>query len=140
MEANGIVKATAQAATITDKLFFLIVGIALYKGFSSKDDGVVSKPVLGRKLGSLLKVEAGKEVNPTLLRGAGPGTAGPKPAQKESIPTWYWLGADLLLVGLALLMVYKGPLPLSASRRVAAIGAVALGGILALWAIRPSKE
>jgi len=88
----------------------------------------------------LLKVEAGKEVNPTLLRGVGPATAGPKPAPKESIPTWYWLGADLLLVGLALLMVYKGPLPLSASRRVAAIGAVALGGILALWAIRPSKE
>lgn len=99
----------------------------------------MSKPVLGRKLGTLLRVEAGKEVNPTLLRGAKTTEPEANPAPKPTIPTWYWLGADLLLVGLALLLAFKGPSPVSGTRLIVAIAAVALGGAFALWAVRPSK-
>ena len=100
----------------------------------------MSKPVLGRKLGTLLKVEAGREVNPTLLRGAKTTEPDPKPAAKPAIPTWYWLGADLLLVGLSLLLVFKGPSPISTIRLIFAIVAIALGCAFALWAMRPPPD
>ena len=98
----------------------------------------MSKPVLGRKLGTLLKEEAGKDVNPTLLRGPRPEAAQGKPPPRASVPPWYWLGADLLLVTFALLILYKSPAPLPATKRAVAVVAVVLGGGLALWALRPT--
>jgi len=139
----------AKTAARTDKQYFLIVGITLYKRFSSKDDAGVSKPVLGRKLGTLLKAEEGKEVNSTLLRTHVPDFSRPKPeevvtpapeaeaaAERSGIPRWYWLGADLLLVVFALLILYKSPAPWPAAKEGLAVGAVVLGGGLALWGLR----
>jgi hypothetical protein len=109
-------------------------------------------------LGTILKGEAGKEVNPTLLRGhvpdfskpnpAPPPKPGPKSAPKPlpepapaapraSIPRWYWLGADLLLVAFALLLQRQSPGKLTSGL---AIAAVILGGALAVWAVRPTAN
>jgi hypothetical protein len=46
----------------------------------------------------------------------------------------------LLLVTFALLIVYKSPVPLPATKRAMAVGFVVLGGGLALWALRPSES
>lgn len=111
-------------------------------------------------------MEAGKEVNPTLLRGHIPDLTQRRPApdakpeeQKprtpqeaqahpfpttatppQAMPMWYWLAADLLLVALALLLVFKRPGPLTPLRGCIAVGSVVLGGGLALWALRQSAE
>jgi hypothetical protein len=154
---DGRPSAAAQMAARANRYFFLIIVITLYKRFSSKDDGFVSKPVLGRKLGALLKEEADKEVNPTLLRGHIPVFSRAEPSAsseqeqangredaeaptRAAIPVWYWLGADLLLVALALAIAFKGAAPVSATRRIVAVGVVVLGGVLAVWALRGQEK
>jgi len=92
----------------------------------------------------LLKGERAKIVNPTLLQGQG--TEAPeartrgKMEQRAGWPIWYWLAADLALVALALLILYKSPVPLPAARRALAVFAVALGGVFAVWAAKLSEK
>jgi hypothetical protein len=104
----------------------------------------VSKPVLGRNLGTLLKGETGRNVNPTLLQGQVTERPRSEPEQKveqrASWPVWYWLAADLALVTLALIVVYRSPVPLSAGRQALAVIAVALGGVFAVWAAKLSEK
>jgi hypothetical protein len=110
-------------------------------------------------LGTILKGEAGKEVNPTLLRGHVPDFSkpnpalpprpapklaakpapepAPAPAPRTSIPRWYWLAADLLLVAFALVLQRQSPGKLTSGL---AVGAVVLGGALAVWAVRPASN
>jgi hypothetical protein len=45
----------------------------------------------------------------------------------------------LLLVTFALLIMFKSPTPLPAGKRAFAVGAIALGGGLAVWALRPAR-
>jgi hypothetical protein len=58
----------------------------------------------------------------------------------RGIPRWYWLGADLLLAALALIICCKSPSPLTPMRRALAIGALVLGGVMALWALRAGED
>lgn len=113
--------------------------------------GLMPKPVLGRNLGTLLgrdrkeSAPAAKpllrgpaEVSPgvrSLLRGSPQASpkAGAPPARP--LPAWYLFAGDVLLVGLALLTIYKSPHPLPWPRMVfcALLAALAAGlGIMAI--------
>jgi len=66
----------------------------------------------------------------SLLRGQPPAAA----PGRGRIPRWYLFGADLLLVALALIVMYKSPVPLTGMERLFGVAAVALGAFLALIA------
>jgi hypothetical protein len=56
-------------------------------------------------------------------------------ARPVSAPRWLLIGADLLLVALAALLVFKSPAPLKVWELGLCLGAVVLGGILTCLAI-----
>ena len=62
------------------------------------------------------------------------GKASEAPPERSRCPRWYLFGADLLLVALALLVMYKSPVPLTGGERILGVLAVALGAILAVAA------
>jgi hypothetical protein len=127
----------------------------------------VQRPALGRKLESLLNnppPESGADpasppsaatpslaksagVN-SLMRGKSPATAAkPAPAASHSpanpgflgIPRWYLFGGDLLLVALALIITFKSPSPLDWKKIVFCCAVVAIGGFLAVLAVKPTE-
>ena len=55
-------------------------------------------------------------------------------------PRWYFFAADLLLVALALVLIYKGPGPLNWKGKLFCTIAVALGGCLGLIAVCMKKR
>jgi peptidoglycan/LPS O-acetylase OafA/YrhL len=55
--------------------------------------------------------------------------------RRSRIPRWYLFAADLLLVATALLVMYKGPAPLSGNEKFFGAVAVVLGAGLAVLAI-----
>ena len=95
------------------------------------------------------EASAPPEVNPpgagvrSLMRGSPPAPApvtSPPPFQvckprPSCVPRWYLFGADLLLVALALLVMYKSPTPLNWGEKIFGIAAVILGAGLALIAL-----
>ena len=117
--------------------------------------GDVPKPVIGRKLESLMgKPPSSESLNPPLPGSEGkasepgmrslfrghPTTSPPK--RRSYVPKWYLFGADLLLVAAALIVMYKGPAPLTGNEKLFGVAAVAIGAILALIAIcmKDNKE
>ena len=124
----------------------------------------MANPALGRNLGALLKAEPGpRNKSPfaaaepaadgasgvhSLLRGQRPEkstsdpaplTAKPAPT-RPSMPRWWFFGADLLLIALALIFLYKGPTPLSPARAAFCVAAIILGGALALTAVLTDRK
>ncbi len=106
----------------------------------------VPKPVIGRKLESLMgKPPSSEKLNPPLPSGEGktsePGMRSlfrghpTTPKRRAFIPKWYLFGADLLLVAAALVVMYKGPAPLTGNEKLFGVAAVAIGAVLALIAI-----
>lgn len=83
---------------------------------------------------SPLPAPEGKPSEPgmrSLFRGHPPSS----PARHSRIPRWYLYGADLLLMAVALLVMYKSPAPLSEIEKFFGVAAVVMGGCLALIAI-----
>jgi hypothetical protein len=106
----------------------------------------VPKPVIGRKLGSLMgkRPGAGEVSRPppgedqpsgpgmrSLFRGHPPSS----PPRRSRIPRWYLFGADLVLIAAALMVMYKSPAPLSGNEKLFGVAAVVLGASLALIAV-----
>jgi hypothetical protein len=66
---------------------------------------------------------------------------GPKPEPEpvrppeSSIPSWYLLGGDLLLAGLAIIILYTSPHPLSWKKELVCAALLILGGFLAAIAV-----
>jgi hypothetical protein len=129
----------------------------------------MSKPTMGRGLGALMTEgkPQGESENPngkteiaagvrTLMQGATPKPAPalkptPSPTPKTSapqfghqkgpaIPRWYFLAADALLIGLALLIAFTGPKHMSTSRLIAAIVVVVLAAGCGLCALMAGTE
>jgi hypothetical protein len=67
----------------------------------------------------------------SLFRGHPPSS----PRRHSRIPRWYLLGADLILMAAALVVMYRGPAPLSGNETLFGVAAVVLGAGLALIAI-----
>ena len=106
----------------------------------------VPKPVLGRKLRSLMgkRPGAGEVSRPPLgegqpsepgMRSLFRGHPPSSPPRHSRIPRWYLFGADLVLMAAALMVMYKSPAPLSGNEKFFGVAAVALGASLALIAI-----
>jgi len=106
----------------------------------------VPKPVMGRKLGALMGKNPGAgaasrlpapEDPPSgsgmrsLFRGHPPSARPPR----LRIPKWYLFGADLLLVAAALIVMSKGPTPLTGNEKFFGVVAVVLAAGLGLIAI-----
>jgi hypothetical protein len=125
------------------------MNLQLDSGAVLRQFGFVAKPVIGRKLDALMdKPKSGGAASPfsspetkpaekpaeggvnSLLRGQAPGLK-PRAAR---IPRWYFFGADLLLVALALVVMYKSPVPLSGLERFFGVAAVVVGAFLAVTA------
>jgi hypothetical protein len=64
----------------------------------------------------------------------------PEEPSKPAIPRWYLFAADILLVALALVLIYKGPGSLNWKGRLFCTVAVALGGCLGLIAVSMKKR
>jgi hypothetical protein len=106
----------------------------------------VSKPVIGRKLESLMGKRPGAAAAARLpspedppsgpgMRSLFRGYPSSAPPRRARIPRWYLLGADLVLMATALLVMYKSPAPLSGNEKFFGVAAVALGACLALIAL-----
>ena len=105
----------------------------------------MAKPVLGRDLGTLMgekpaEQSAGPSAAPlggagvdSLLRGQRP-AGPPAPLQGKPFPRGYLFAADVLLVVLALITLYKSPRPVSWKTEAFCVAVVALGTALALLA------
>jgi hypothetical protein len=62
-------------------------------------------------------------------------TPAPEGAHKGAIPRWYLFAGDVLLVGLALMTIFKSPRPVSWKRELFCGAIVALAAALAVIAV-----
>lgn len=105
----------------------------------------MAKPVLGRDLGTLMgdkpaeknarasAAPSGGAGMDSLLRGQRP--ADPEPPRQTSFPHAYLYVADILLVVLALITIYKSPRPIPLPVEIFCVATVALAALLALLAV-----
>ena len=120
----------------------------------------MQKPVLGRKLESLMSQppgQGGATNQPQNADSSGQGSPGvsslirgnrlesPLPVSQprsgwRGIPRWYLLGADLVLVAMALLIAFTSPSPLGWKKELFCVLAVATGGGLAVLALGSAKK
>jgi hypothetical protein len=106
----------------------------------------MAKQALGRDLGTLLGRDpkesgavASSKPDPAPM-GAGVRSLVQKqapaaPAGTPGIPRWYLLAGDTLLVGLALITIFKSPHPLSLGAEIFCVATVLLAAILGIIAI-----
>jgi hypothetical protein len=113
----------------------------------------MAKQSLGRDLGTLMGRNPKLEEAPvsegvrSLMRGNNPPAPAPAPAPqiiapavlpaapKSTVPRWYLLAGDVLLVALALITIFYSPHPLSWPRALFCAGMVLLAAILAVMAL-----
>jgi len=101
----------------------------------------MAKPVLGRDLGALMgrkpKGSAAPAPSaPVLGAGVGSLLRGQRPAARPAaFPRWYLFAADLLLVALALITIYKSPRPVSWKTELFCGATVLLAAVLAVLAL-----
>jgi len=108
------------------------------------------KQALGRDLGTLL----GRDPKPSapvqfdkpdpaplgagvrsLVQKPPPAPATPAAPRAPAIPRWYLLAGDVVLVGMALITIFKSPHPLSLGAEIFSIATVLLAAILGIAAI-----
>jgi hypothetical protein len=103
----------------------------------------MAKQSLGRNLGTLMGDNPKQEAAPvsagvrSLMQGHNPpAPAAPPPVvPKPVVPRWYLLAGDVLLVGLALMTLFKSPHPLSWQRELFCAALVIMAAVLAIIAL-----
>ena len=104
----------------------------------------MAKQSLGRDLGALMGSNPKQAAAPvgagvrSLMRGNNPPTPAAQVAPvapKPVIPRWYLFAGDVLLVGLAVVTIFKSPHPLSWPRELFCAGLVILAAVLAVLAL-----